>query len=58
VDCHSLLQRNFPTQGSNPGLLELPFRLIKKACEISILYLWKKEKKGYRREKFLKTINF
>ena len=21
VDCHSLLQRNFPTQGSNPGLL-------------------------------------
>ena len=21
MDCHSLLQRNFPTQGSNPGLL-------------------------------------
>ena len=21
VDCHSFLQRNFPTQGSNPGLL-------------------------------------
>ena len=21
VDCHSLLQRNFPTQGSNPGVL-------------------------------------
>ena len=31
VDCHSLLQRNFPTQGSNPCLLHhrqiLPFEL-------------------------------
>ena len=31
--------------------------LIKKACEISILYSLKKENKGHRREKFLKIIN-
>ena len=27
VDCHSLLQRIFPAQGSNPGLLQILYRL-------------------------------
>ena len=33
ADCHSLLQRNFPTQGSNPGLLPLYCLNYREVCD-------------------------
>ena len=42
VDCHSLLQRNFPTQGSSPGFLhcrQILYRLsYREVCENIIRY--------------------
>ena len=45
VDCHSLLQRNFPTQGSNPGLLhhrQILYRLsYREVCFTKFLSIFK-----------------
>ena len=44
VDCHSLLQRNFPTQGSNPGLLhhrQILYRLSYREVPKTQCVMWK-----------------